>query len=45
MKRATIDLTLKLSAKVNRAESADGKPVILKLTDEHEVEVSTTTNP
>ena len=39
MKRATIDLTLKLSANMLRAKSADGKPVILKLTDEHEVEV------
>ena len=39
MKRATIDFNLKLSAKMNRAESADGEPVILKLTDEHEAEV------
>jgi serine/threonine protein kinase len=34
-----IDLTLKLTAKVHPAESADGEPVMLKLTDKHEVEV------
>jgi serine/threonine protein kinase len=34
-----IALTLKLTAKMHRAESADGERVILKLTDEHEVEV------
>jgi serine/threonine protein kinase len=39
MKRTTIDLTPKLTAKVHPAESADGEPVILKLTDKHEVEV------
>jgi serine/threonine protein kinase len=36
---ATIDLTLKLTEKMLLAESADGKPVVLKLTTEHEVEV------
>jgi serine/threonine protein kinase len=39
MKRAIIDLTPKLTAKVQPAESADGECVILKLTDEHEVKV------
>jgi serine/threonine protein kinase len=34
-----IDLTPKLTPKMRRAESVDGKPVILKHTDEHEVEV------
>jgi hypothetical protein len=39
MKRTMIDLTPKLTAKVHPAESVDGEPVILKLTDKHEVEV------
>jgi serine/threonine protein kinase len=37
VKRATIDLTLKLTEKMLRAESADGKPVIFKHTNEQEV--------
>jgi len=39
VRRATIDPTLKLTAKLQSAVSAHGEPVILKLTDEHEVEV------
>ena len=39
MKRATIDLALKLTPKTRHAVSADGKDVIIKHTDEHEVEV------
>ena len=39
MRRATIDPTLKLTEKLQRAVSAHGERVILKLTDEHEVEV------
>ena len=39
MKRATIDLALKLSAKMLEAVSVDGEPVIFKLTHQHEVEV------
>jgi serine/threonine protein kinase len=34
-----IDLALKLTANMHRAESVDGKPVVVKLTDEHEVKV------
>ena len=34
-----IDLSLKLSTKMLRAQWVHGEPVILKLTDEHEVEV------
>jgi serine/threonine protein kinase len=37
--RATIDLALKLTAKMHSAVSAGGNLVILKLTDQHEVEV------
>jgi len=39
MKWATIDLGLKLSAKMHHAVSAHGESVILKLTDKHELEV------
>jgi serine/threonine protein kinase len=39
MKRATIYLVLKLTAKTLEAESPHGKSVILKLTDKHEIEV------
>jgi len=39
VKRATIDLALKLTAKMHHAVSAHGEHVILKLTDQHEVEV------
>lgn len=37
--KGNIDLTLKLTSKMLRAESASGQAVILKLTDEHEVDV------
>jgi serine/threonine protein kinase len=39
VKRATVNLALKLAANMLRAESVHGEPVILKLTDQHEVEV------
>ena len=39
VRRAAIDPTLELTAKLQRAVSAHGERVILKLTDEHEVEV------
>jgi serine/threonine protein kinase len=39
MQMAMIDLALELTAKMLRAVSAQGEKVILKLTDEHEVEV------
>jgi len=37
--KGKVDLSLKLSTKMLCATWADGKPVILKLTDQHEVEV------
>ena len=39
MKRSTIDLALKLTAKTLRAVSPQGESVILKLPEQHEVEV------
>jgi len=39
MKRTTIDLVLKLTAKTLVVDSQHGKSVIVKLTDKHEVEV------